>query len=1124
MKKKWKNDVSPERRGIQKFLLIMRLTTLLTFLLTFSVYAGSYSQNTKLNLSLNNVTIEQALLEIEDNSRFVFLYESGIIDKTIKRSISVNEKTIDVVLSELLNGTNINYTIDDRQISLYKDDKLGNNLNNRNVIEQQVSVSGIVTDASGVPLPGVTVVIKGTMKGTITDGDGNYSLTDVPGDGVLVFSFVGMRPMEISVGGRSTINASLAEETIGIDEVVAIGYGTQSKRNVTGAIQSVDSEDFENIPTAQLTQKLQGKLAGVQINQTTGIPGQGMSIRIRGQASISAGSDPLYVVDGFPITGDISNINPDEIESITVLKDASSTALYGSRAANGVVLITTKQAKFGKSSLTVSVYEGLQQIPDYLRPEMMNAQEFARFKKEIHEENGWGVPEMFQNPKQYGEGTDWLDAVTRTALIQNYSINYSTSKDKFRSAVVGGFFSQDGVLLNSNYKRFSLRINSEYQFNDKVKVGVNASNTVTTNKTPQSDGIWYNSPSIVQSALLTSPIAPYINEDGTIPVNAGVWGNDYGSSPGPNWYNQVQVVKNTSKNVGLLATGFLEYEPIKGLKYKSSVGIDLGSSVSDFFNPSTAGSIFNPGNEADASRIYATHGNSLGYSWLWENILTFKKSIQDHNFEVLGAYSSQSAHGESGSMSGTGFPDNKVHTLNVAKDITGTTDIQDWSLLSLIGRINYNYKQKYLLTLAYRRDGSSKFGSDNRWGDFPSGSIGWIASEEDFMGAVPQISFLKLRASYGVTGNNNIGNYTQYASMVATNSPINNTLISGKSLAGLNNTELGWENTTEVDLGLDFGLFNNRIYLTYDYFRRITDNLLYNVDIPISSGFFNFTTNVGKLKFWGHEFALNTKNLVGEFKWNTNFNIAFNRNEALELGTSNAAIYGDNTITEVGQPLGQLYALKWEGLYYTQEEIDEVGRDGAQIGTVKFADNDGDGWVNNDDRDKIVLGSSTPKAIYGLTNTFNYKNFDLSIVAQGAFGHKIFNHIERFSTNLDGAFNVLQAVDNRWRSPENPGDGIYGKVISGTTGYERDWMSSKFLYDASYLTIKNITLGYQVPIRNTRYIRGLRVYGSIQQAYVFTDYPGNNPEVSAGAGLFSGNDYTTYPVPRTFTLGVNVNL
>ncbi len=1098
-----------------KILRIMRISIFLLFVTAFSAIASnSYSQKTNISIEVTNQKLSQVIDEIEQKSEFYFVYNEKLIDLDRKITISANQQKIHQILNEIFDDSDVKYTIIDRKIILSPP---GENK------QENKTITGIVKDKTGATLPGVTVTINGTSTGTITDMNGQYTLPNVTSDNVLLFSFIGMKSQEVLVGDKTTINVTLLDEVIGIDEVVAIAYGSQSKRNITGAIQNLDADELESIPTAQISQKLQGKLAGVQINQTTGIPGQGMSIRVRGQASISAGSDPLYVVDGFPLTGDIANINPDEIESISVLKDASSTAMYGSRAANGVVMITTKRAKAGQSNLTISAYTGMQVIPKYLMPEMMNAREFAQFKKEIQEENGWDVPEMFQNPEQYGEGTDWLDAVTRTASIENYSINYSVSKDKFRSSIVAGYFKQEGVLLNSDYNRFSVRVNSEYAFNDKLKVGVNVSNTVTKNNTPQSDGIWYNSPSIIQSALLTSPIAPYINEDGTVPINAGVWGNDYGSSPGPNWYNQVQVVKNQTKNIGFLSTGFLEFEPLPGLTYKSSIGIDLGNNINDFFNPSTAGSIFDPGSDTDFSRTYATHSNSYGYSWLWENILTYKKQFNEHKFELLAAYSAQSAHSESANMRGTGFPDNRIETLNVATTITGSSDIQDWSLLSVISRLNYNYKQRYLVSMAYRRDASSRFGADNRWGGFPSASVGWVASEENFMTGLEQLSFLKVRASYGVTGNNNIGNYTQYANMVATNNPVNSVLVNGKSLAGLNNNELGWEQTTEVDFGMDLGFFNNRVYFTYDYFKRTTDNLLYTVDIPISSGFYNYTTNIGKIEFWGHELSVSTKNLTGEFKWNTDFNIAFNRNKALELGTSNAAIYGDNTITEVGKPLGQLYALEWDGLYYTQDEVAKVGRQGAEIGTVKFKDQDGDGWVYNDDRDKTVVGSSAPKGVYGITNTFNYKGFDLSVVIQGAYGHKIFNHIERFSTNLDGAFNAYKSVANRWRSPEDPGDGIYGKVISGTTQYERDWMSSKFLYDASYLSIKNITLGYQVPL-NSNYIKGLRVYGSIQQAYVFTDYPGNNPEVSAAGGLYAGNDYTAYPVPRTFTLGLNINL
>ncbi|WP_300703742.1 TonB-dependent receptor [Bacteroides sp.] len=989
------------------------------------------------------------------------------------------------------------------------------------------SVKGIVVDKENNSVIGASVLQKGTTNGVVTDIDGNFVLAmqgNAPS--VIIISYLGMKVQEINVTKADLGRIILAEDAELLDEVVVVSYGKQSKRLITGSVQSVKATELADMPVAQLSQKLQGKLAGVQINQITGIPGQGMQIRVRGQASISAGSDPLIVVDGFPINSDLANINPDEIETISILKDASASSLYGSRAANGVVLITTKRAKTGSSSLSVSAYMGVQQIPSELKPDMMNAREFAQFKKEIAEENGWDVPDMFKNPEQYGKGTDWMDVITRSALMQNYSINYTTSTEKFSTSAIAGYMKQEGVLLNSDYDRLSLRINSDYKFNNKVKIGFNFAGSLTTNNTPNSDGTWYDSPSVIQGALLTSPLAPWKNEDGTIPINADDWsGHSYGASAGPNWYNQVQIVKNTGKNINATANAFLEYEPIKGLFLKTSLNGEILSSVGDAFTPSTAGGIFNPGSETDASRISGSHSNNYTYSWLWENTANYSFNLfEDHNFDALAGWTAQKAHTETGVMYGKDYADNTIQTLNAAKTITGSTDIQSWTLLSFVARLNYNYKHKYLLSLSYRTDGSSKFGVDNRWGGFPSASIGWIVSEEKFMKAIKPISYMKLRASYGVVGNNNVGNYTQYASMVNTNAVINNQYLSGKSLGGFNNAMLGWENTKEWDLGVDFGFLNGRINFSYDYYHKTTEDLLYNVELPISSGFTNFNTNIGKLAFWGHEFMVSTQNFIGTFKWNTDFNIAFNDNKVLALGTANATLYGDNTINEVGQRIGQLWGLIQDGVYWNQEDFDNSPKYiGAQVGTIKYKDMDGSKDITNDERDKRPIGRTSPVATLGMTNTFSYRNFDLSIVMSGAFGHKMYNNMERFVTNLDGSFNVLREVNDRWRSEDNPGSGKHGKVISGTTGQERDWFSTNFVYDASYLTIKNITLGYTVPLKKSAAIKNMRVYGSIQQALVITGYPGNNPEASASGGVSAGIDHTRYPVPRTFTLGINLN-
>lgn len=992
---------------------------------------------------------------------------------------------------------------------------------------QNVStVNGTILDFDKLPAIGASVFQKGTKNGTITDLDGHFSLKlDAGADQTLIVSHINAMPLTIPVTG-SDLGIFILQENQ-LDASVVVSYGEQSRRLITGSVQSVGGAELADMPVAQVSQKLQGKIAGVQINQYSGIPGEGMEIRIRGTASISAGSNPLIVVDGFPINGDLSSVNPDEIESISVLKDASASSLYGSRAANGVILITTHRAKSGASSLSVNASFGLQQIPGYLKPDMMNATEFAKFRREIYEENGQEVPADLLDMGQFGEGTNWFDAITRVAKMQNYSVNYATTTDKLSTAASLGYMSQEGVVLNSIFDRISLRMNSDYRFTDKWKIGLNLSGTFSNYSRPNSDGTWYDSPAIIQSALLTSPLAPYINEDGSIPINAdeSTPGKYFGTA-GPNWYNQVQVVKNSGTRINTLANAYLQYEPVRNLILKTSLNGELYFAQSDWFTPSTAGSIFSPGNENDTNRISGGHSDVLQTNWMWESTASYNFDIRDdHHIDLLAGWTVQKAQSNSASLNGSDYPDNSIPTLNAAKTITGSSNREAWTLASFVSRINYNYKFKYLLSLAYRTDGSSKFGADNRWGHFPSVSAGWVISEEPFMKDITWMPLLKVRASYGVVGNNNVGNYTQYSSLVSTNAVINDQLFSGKSIAGFSNSMLGWERSSEWDLGLDLSLFDQRINFSYDYFNKITDSLLYTVDLPNSSGFINFNANIGKLQFWGHEFTLNTRNFVGEFKWTTDFNIAFNDNLVLALDTNNAILYGDNTINEVGHRMGDLWGLEWIGVYKDDFDfITSAKYDGAQTGTIKFKDQDGDGHIYNDERDKTRLGRTSPVAQLGMTNTFNYKGFDFSFVLQGAFGHKMYNYMERFVTNLDGNFNVLREVDDRWRSEESPGSGKHGKVIAGTTDKERDWFSSNFLYDASYLTVKNITFGWTHPFRKpTSGLRSIRIYGTVQQAFVFTQYPGWNPEASASGGLSAGIDYTRYPVPRTWTLGLNLN-
>lgn len=1005
---------------------------------------------------------------------------------------------------------------------------------------QTITVTGKVVDEDGLGIPSTNVSIKGTTTGVITNADGTYSITVNP-DVTLLFSFVGFIPQEVQVNNRTTINITLQMDTQTLEEVVVLGYGTQFEKQITGAVQQVDAKDLETLPVPQLTQKLQGRLAGVQINQQTGQPGQGMNVRVRGAVSILAGSDPLYVVDGFPIAGDINTLNPDEIESISVLKDAASTALYGSRAANGVVLITTKRGRVGTTQINFTAYTGIQQVPERGRPQMMNAQQFAQFKKESAEALGQPVPDVFQNPAQYGEGYDWYDAMLRDAPMTNMSLTLNTGNERSRTSAVFGYFNQDGVMRNSGFERFSLRVNTDFNVLDNLKAGFNVAPTRSYNNLAASDGAFYatninqNNPGgLLFNSLLTWPIFPYKNEDGTLPLTA--WIPGVSAFPTPNWYRGNEELVNEETRNRILANTYVEYEPISNLKIKSTFNADIGTTEFFNFKPSTASTNFAslPPGAATSVRRSGSYE-----SWLNENTVTWSKTEGDHSFDVLGGFTVQKFRSENSQIRLTDFPDDRIRTIDGAINIDqGSTNstIQEWSLLSYLARINYSFKDRYLLTFAVRSDGSSRFGSENRWGTFPSVSAGWVISDEDFMMDVTPVSFMKLRASYGVIGNNNIGNYTQYATVSTTqNTVFGDVIVPGSSVQALSNSQLGWETTHQIDFGLDIGLFDDRINIGYDFYQKNTTNLLYDVQVPQESGFSNFTGNIGELKFWGHEVTVSSQNLRGELNWKTDANIAFNRNEVVALADNVDRIYGGfgafDTRTAVGRPIGQFWGLIHEGVYVDQNDFDNSPKaTQSQVGTIKYRDTNGDGVVTygGDNDDRVEIGNPFPDFIFGLTNTFSYKNFDLTIVAAGSVGNDIIVTTEQGTTNLDGVFNVLAEVEDRWKSPSDPGSGKYGKTTAATF-MERDWLSSRFVADGSHLTIKNITLGYNVPV-NSPVIRSFRVYGSIQQALVLTNYRGANPEVSSSSNgntpnsLSLGFDWGTYPVPRTYTFGINVGL
>jgi TonB-linked SusC/RagA family outer membrane protein len=997
-------------------------------------------------------------------------------------------------------------------------------------------VKGKVTGQNGEALVGVSVTIKGVNRGTQSDADGSYKL-DVPNNSTLVFSFVGYTANEVAYTGQKEINVSLVLDDKLLSEIVVVGYGSQLKKNVTGSVQTIGSKEIKDIPVSQIAQKLQGQLAGVQINQTTGKPGQGMSVRIRGQLSVSAGSDPLYVIDGFPITGDIGAMNPDEIEDISILKDASSTSLYGSRAANGVVLITTKKGKANGTNVSFNTFVGTQEVPDRGLIQMLTAEEFAQFKKEYYEDAKQPVPAEFQNPSQYaGKNNDWYKSLLRKAPLQSYNLTVTSNKDRSRTSFVGGVFNQQGVVINNEYKRYSLRMNSEYDISDKVTVGFNVAPQYVFDNTPRTDGD--RGTGILFNALHTWPVMPIYEANGqTLTLF-----NRFPASTGnifayPNWVRAATELVNETTTTNLLTNAFIQYRPIKDLVLKSTFNVEMLRSKFFFFNPSTATSSINVAIPTTAVSI---RQNVENLTWLNENLATYSKSIDDHNFEILGGFSQQKFMQESTRIQADTYADDRLPTVQGAINVNraGTnTGVQEWALTSLLSRLTYNFRGKYLFTAAVRRDGSSRFGSNNRWGTFPSFSAGWVLSDEDFMKSMPKVSFAKLRGSYGVIGNNNIGNYTPYALINNTvNAAFGNTVAPGAVVTTLANSNLGWETTKQIDLGLDLGFFNDRITLVYDYYTKRTTNLLYSVQIAQEAGFGNFNDNIGEIKFWGHEFALNTKNTTGKLKWSTNANISFNRNKVIALADGIDRVYGTFHITQVGKPFGQFYGHISQGMYKNAEDLKSSpqvpGR--STIGSIKLTDQNGDGIITNggDFDDRVIMGNPFPTFTYGITNNFTYGNFDASIVGSGSQGNQLLVRHIYSTANLDGVFNMVAGVKDRFRSEANPGKGMYGTTVGGgnVTGIERDWMNSRFIADASFFTIKNVTLGYTIP-KSNKVFKSARIYATVQQLYVFTKYWGGpNPETSAngagngdGGNLSQGVDLSNYPVPRTYTVGLNLN-
>lgn len=1114
--KKIDEDYVLKKERVKKLNLKMKFCFLMASLMLFQLSANSVMSQKKMEFNYDRVPLKRILNEITSQTGYRFFYNVNEIDDGQKISLNVDGENVREVLNKLAVKTNFDFKINEKQIVLTQKKIASNEF-------QEREIKGTVTDENGTPLPGANIVEKGTTNGVTADFDGKFSLDIEDEDAILVVSYIGFATKEVAVNGQATVNVQLEESAQGLDEVVVVSYGTQSTKKITGAIENVKLEDIQDAPVAQVGQMLQGKISGVRINQTTGRPGEGIKIKIRGAASITAGSDPLYVVDGLPLIGGISSINPSEIESISVLKDAAASSLYGSRAANGVVLIQTKTATPGQTKVEFSSYTGFERVPENRRLKIMNATQYAQFQKEVAELNGRPVDPVFQNPERYGEGTDWYDEIIRTGTIQSYNLSVNTGGEKFYTSVTAGYFNQEGVVKETGYQRFSLRMNTRFQPNKRLSIGFNLAPTYETNTNFSSDGHPYGSGNIVSSALITTPLARPYNPDGSLTLTA----SDPATFGNPNWLRVAKDIVYEDKGLTLLSNAFVEYELFTGLKIKTTANIQLGNSKLFQFSPSNVGSLFNPPPILPSG----SEDNNQFYNWLNENTLTYQTEFGEHTLDVLAGFTTQKFRSEGTFISATNYADDKVQAISAAGQTALQSNVQEWSLISYLARINYSYRDRYLLTASFRRDGSSRFGPQSRWGNFPSASVGWIVSEEDFWNIEP-ISFLKLRASYGITGNFNIGNYTFRSTLSPAYSVFGNSQYQGRATDNLGDQGLEWEKNKQLNIGGDVNFFNNRLQLTYNYYIKNTSDLLFNVGVPRSSGFNSLQTNIGGLKFWGHEIAVQSYNIQNEkISWDTNFNISFDRNKVISLDTEEGILYHGGQlynfrshVSEVGYPLAQFYGAIQDGVYIDQQDFDNSPKHASsQVGTIKFKDVNGDGVITFPE-DLTKIGNPWPKFTFGMTNTVTYNNFDLSVSLVGSYGNDILAHHENWTTNLDGVFNVLEEVKDRWKSPEDPGDGLYGSTQQGTTFLERDRWHSRFIKDGSYLSFRNVTLGYTFPLKPLKALKKLRIYGSVQNALTITNYPGPNPEVdtrSDASGGTPGFDDNSYPVPTTFSVGLN---
>jgi len=1090
----------------------MKLSIILILVGVLKVSAFAVAQT--ITLHKKEVLLGEVFQEIRKQSGYNILYTAGVIKNANPVSVNLENASVKEAMEMSLEGQSLTYKIVENNIIIAKKAESPK-------MVQDFTVSGTVTDENGNRLTGVSIGVKGVAnRGTSTNETGSFTLA-VPPNSILVASYVGFQNQEIRVNSnQSNLTITLKQDEEELEEVVVIGYGTQRKSDLTGAVSSVSSKELSAYPVAGAAQALQGRAAGVSVTSTNGEPGKAPRVRVRGGTSINASSEPLYVVDGFA-----GSVAPpaEDVASIEILKDASATAIYGSRGANGVIMITTKKGRSGKPVVEFNNSYSFQQIGKKL--DLLNGQEFAEYINEIYVNSGkTEIP--YPNPPSYGAGTDWQDLIFREGALFNNQLSISGGSDDIRYYTSLSHFDQKGTIINSDFNRLSGTANLDIKVSDRVKAGTRMffiRNTLDGVRTQESSS-GTTGAGVVSGALRFDPIQGVYDENG-----------DYTLKQVGDPHDNPIAIANERENQTVTdlfqGNAFGEIELLQGLKFRSTLGVQ----ISNQRQGSYVSTKLIEGRNTNGTGSINSHKNT---NIINENFLTYTTTINDdHNLEALGGYSYQTSRNESWTASNRDFISDSFSYWNLGGGSNyqnAASELTDWIMSSFYGRLNYNYKGKYYATVTGRYDGSSRFGNNNKWAFFPSGALAWNISQEPFMQPVEAISNLKLRASYGETGNTEIGSYQSLARFSSTLSTIDGVPVNAVRPTNVANENLTWETTKQIDAGLDIGFLQGRVNLAVDYYHKKTIDLLYEVPLPIYSGYTTSLQNIGSVQNKGWEFTLSTNNLNGNFTWNSDFNITFNRNKILSLPGGDIPyntipghmLSTDSQMLRVGEVVGAFYGWIFDGLY--QEGDDFSAQPSKKPGEVKYRDIYGrdsdnnltvgpDGVVNADDR--TIIGNPHPDFTYGFNNSFTYKSFDLNVFFQGSQGNDMLNITRMELDWMAGKGNATKDALNRW-TPQNTNTDVPRASASNNPE-----VSSRWVENGSYLRLKNITLGYNFPKLKLGQlnINSLRLYASAQNILTITNYTGYDPEVSfQDSNRNVGLDYMGYPNVKSFTLGLNI--